>query len=461
MKILICAAIFDNTRRVASQRPRALAEHLARLGNDVTVATAAVNPDLKATSPAGIRTIMLPAYDDGYDRRGSELAPLTRILVALAVLPTSPAAFWFKSRWLSQLTGRTPKEREAALERLNKTRLSTASSIKALLASRSWADSSFEHLSTELESESTFDIVFSTFGPFASLWLGEKVKDTGMASKWICDFRDVPDQTGPLPWLRWTRRYFQNQAIKKADLTTTVSQGCRRELLKDTGKPKKYKSRIKVLPNGFVSRAVATSSQQQNKDAPLRITYVGQLYPGRSKPDMLFTAIRKILATSPKAKIEFHYAGPHGSLIRDIARERCVEQILVDHGHVSHEKAISLQNDSDALLVLAWNEDGNEGVLSAKFFEYMAAKKPLIALISGSKPDSELAELTTKLNLGIACEYIEGSEAEESLEIYVKGLASQKAKAGKTLHFPSVAGIARFNYQNIARELQTLMETLL
>jgi glycosyltransferase involved in cell wall biosynthesis len=70
---------------------------------------------------------------------------------------------------------------------------------------------------------------------------------------------------------------------------------------------------------------------------------------------------------------------------------------LIDH--VPRRESLRLQRDSDALLLLIPEAGGRgRGVLSGKVFEYLAAERPILAIVP---PDGAAAELIRDTNAGI------------------------------------------------------------
>jgi glycosyltransferase involved in cell wall biosynthesis len=70
---------------------------------------------------------------------------------------------------------------------------------------------------------------------------------------------------------------------------------------------------------------------------------------------------------------------------------------LIDH--VPRRESLRLQRDSDALLLLIPEAGGRgRGVLSGKVFEYLAAERPIFAIVP---PDGAAAELIRDTNAGI------------------------------------------------------------
>jgi glycosyltransferase involved in cell wall biosynthesis len=66
---------------------------------------------------------------------------------------------------------------------------------------------------------------------------------------------------------------------------------------------------------------------------------------------------------------------------------------------VPRREALALQRDSEALLLLVPEANGRgRAVLTAKLFEYLAARRPIVAAVP---PDGEAAELVRSAGAGI------------------------------------------------------------
>jgi len=67
--------------------------------------------------------------------------------------------------------------------------------------------------------------------------------------------------------------------------------------------------------------------------------------------------------------------------------------------YASHRRALELQRDSEALLLLIPDAEGRgRGILSGKVFEYLAAGRPILAVVP---PDGAAAELIRQTGAGV------------------------------------------------------------
>ena len=63
-------------------------------------------------------------------------------------------------------------------------------------------------------------------------------------------------------------------------------------------------------------------------------------------------------------------------------------------GYVPYKKSIQYQAQSDTLLITLGSEPGNEVIIHAKLFEYLAIRKPILALIPTEGEASKLIRET-------------------------------------------------------------------
>ena len=125
----------------------------------------------------------------------------------------------------------------------------------------------------------------------------------------------------------------------------------------------------------------------------LRITHTGNFH-GKRDPKPFFRA----LAESGLDDIVVRFAGD----VRDADREYAEALGLGDRiellGYVSRRRSLELQRDSEALLLLIPNSGGRgKGVLTGKIFEYLAAERPILAVVP---PEGAAADLLRETGAG-------------------------------------------------------------
>ena len=133
---------------------------------------------------------------------------------------------------------------------------------------------------------------------------------------------------------------------------------------------------------------------QYERGERFRITHTGSFF-GRRDPRPFLRA----LAMTALDDVVARFIGDFRSTDREWADELELGDRLELHSYVSRRRALALQRDSEALLLLIPEAAGRgRGVISGKVFEYVAAERPILAVVP---PDGAAAELIEETNAGI------------------------------------------------------------
>ncbi len=97
-----------------------------------------------------------------------------------------------------------------------------------------------------------------------------------------------------------------------------------------------------------------------------------------------------------KELIEFHYAGNESAyeIFKSQAEKYALGSQCVYHGKLTRGEAIQLQKNSDILLMASYDyKNNNGGVITGKLLEYLAAERPIIAIVTGDGRHSEVSQI--------------------------------------------------------------------
>lgn len=298
-----------------------------------------------------------------------------------------------------------------------------------------------------------YDCYFSTTNLIESYLVASYLKKKSKLT-WILDLRD-PILVDTYPFIaRKIYHYYILKAANLADYITGVSLPCIDYF------PKKERNRIVVIPNGYDMDDIEEVGKMIDlKPSKLILAYAGTLYNGKQNLRALFRALA--LCASDKSvdleNVEVHYAGRDGVLIRKQMKEYGIESILIDHGYVSRKASLEIQMKSDALLLASWNTEGNMGIVTGKFYEYLMMRKNIICLISGNKKQSTLKEMIDNAKCGYCYEEAD-EKTYEGLVSFVMRLYESIVVNKRPCYFPNQAYIEQFSYKYIAAEFDSLLQ---
>jgi len=242
---------------------------------------------------------------------------------------------------------------------------------------------------TEFLNKNPQALIFTSFRPYADIYIGAQLKKKFPESRWVVDFRDL--HVDPM----YKNVNFPNFQIRKnkkllskAEFITTISNGLGRKL-------NKYNKEVITIYNGIHHR-----TEKQEKSNKFNICYTGSLFGNKRDPSPLFKWLKDQGGVFDLDDIEIHYAGKDGALFSEYISKYGLDKNYTNHGMVSHDKAKELQEKSHINLLLTSVTKGHEGVLTGKLFEYLGGTSPILAIVKGGK-DNELEKILEQTKTGV------------------------------------------------------------
>ncbi|CAG0947561.1 glycosyltransferase [Geobacter sp.] len=262
------------------------------------------------------------------------------------------------------------------------------------------------------------ECIYSTYSPFANHLAAWLLKIRHPQVRWIADFRDLlPGETEDDIFLPRLQTWFNRLVLGRADFVVTVSQG-----LKDSFQ--KYNEKVVVIKNGIpIENTDDLFSDLPTTELPgdgkFRIAYTGILYDGKRDPSLLFEALASLAGEGAiGGDFAIAYAGKDGDHWNRCAEKFGLMGNVENFGEIGRDEAMALQKKASLNLMLTWANSKEKGWLTAKFFEYLAAEKPILCIIDGER-DEELEKLYADLNAGIIA-YNDRNELRELSEFILE-----------------------------------------
>jgi glycosyltransferase involved in cell wall biosynthesis len=236
------------------------------------------------------------------------------------------------------------------------------------------------------------DVVITTSPP-ASVHLVGAVAKRATGVSWVADLRDSlvahPHRRAE-SWLvrakEWTAERVARHVARRADGIVAVS-----EAIADEARALEPRGPVTTIANG--SDFDDFDGLEYRRGERFRITHTGSFF-GKRDPRPFLTALAR-----SGLDVEARFVGDFRSADRAWARERGLDDRLQLLPYAPRREALMLQRDSDALLLLIPEAAGRgRGVLSGKVFEYLAAERPILALVP---PDGAAADLIRETGAGV------------------------------------------------------------
>jgi glycosyltransferase involved in cell wall biosynthesis len=384
MKVLLVTMYFPPAGGGGVQRPLKLATHLPTLG---------------------IETHVLAPDDPKWLHRDDELRPPTQ-------------AFVHRARYLGP-KARLPSEELRGLTGVDLALAQARLAGRRLLlpdASVTWAPTAIPAAVRIVRSEG-IDAIITTSPPLSMNLIGASVKKlTGVP--WIADQRDSLVLNADRRFERKTVQA-KEKALERvvrlvannADGIVAVSEAIADELRGfDPSGP------VRVIPNGCDFDDFA--GLEYTPGDRFRITHTGSFF-GQRNPRAFLSA----LASSGLDDVVARFVGDFRSVDREWVEELDLGDRLELLDYLPHRRALELQRDSEANLLLLPEAAGRGKVVpSGKIFEYLAAERPILAAVP---TDGAAAKLVRETGAGI----VVGPEDEKGIREALVGLHA-RWKAG-------------------------------
>jgi glycosyltransferase involved in cell wall biosynthesis len=293
--------------------------------------------------------------------------------------------------------------------------------------------------------------IYSTSPPNSSHLIAYLAKrKTGVP--WIADFRDewfdLPSLVLPTTLHRNIHYHLERTVVRNADWLIVASPAFGEML----GKHGSLNGKISTVTNGFDAEDFQNQSQSGNNGnggSKFVISFIG-LFHGATNPNSFLKSLRELIAEGkidPK-KVSVRFVGANTINDIDFADDHGICDFT---GFVNHKEAIRYLCETDALLLIL-SEDRGAGVIPGKTFEYLAARKPILALVP---PDGETAKIIRTTNSGVI---VDPENIEVIKKLYL-GLYRRWEKNQMTVEF-SWNSVSNFERKNLTGRLSQIIEAV-
>lgn len=242
---------------------------------------------------------------------------------------------------------------------------------------------------------------------------------------------------------RWARRI-----LRRAARIVFTSPFTMREM--QNRFPELSADKLRTITNGFNDADVAPL-RNASRDVCL-FRYVGSLNTRRT-PDVILEALRMACDANPELAqdIRFEFIGGmagHESKIDTYG----LAEVVSDVGRVSFQDSVRMIRGADVNVLLQTITEGQD-VVSGKAFDYLAARKPILAVVSESGGD---AWLVSETNSGVVAPFDDANAVRAAIEQCWK---KWKSGAGDFAIGEDV--LAKYSRRSLTKQLAELLDDVL
>ena len=213
----------------------------------------------------------------------------------------------------------------------------------------------------------------------------------------------------------------RNKTIQKSDYITTVSEFHVKTL-------KKYNKHVSLIYNGYDPELFFSEIKHCQT---FNIIYTGKIMSVELEdPTLLFEAVYNLstkgMLTNQFCRIQFYTDDKTKKIIHSFGKKYQIENFIDCYNRISSSLIPDILQGASVLLLLTNKHAGSRGIMTTKYFEYLAVEKPILCV----RNDEDCLEKSIKeTQSGIAADNVEQVEnfiLEKYMEWKQNGYTHQK-----------------------------------
>ena len=313
---------------------------------------------------------------------------------------------------------------------------------------RFWIKPSVKYLTDYLQ-QNPVDAIITTGPPHSMHMIGMGVKRNIPSIKWIADFRDPWTNIDFYKELNLTyladkiHHRLEKKIIQSADQVVVVSNDMKQEY--ELLKPLK----IDVISNGYDEDDNHKANIQLDKK--FTVSHIGTLNTARN-PTTVWKVLSELCTENPefKSDMQIQLVGKVDFSVLEAIRTNGIWDQLLKIDYLSHSEAIAKQQSSQVLLLLINNSGNARGILTGKFYEYLAAKRPILGV---GPTDGDAAAVLHETGGGVMVDFLDQKATKQCILDYYT-----KYKSNTLI--VQAGSVEKYSRRSLTGQLATLLNTL-
>ena len=312
-------------------------------------------------------------------------------------------------------------------------------------ARKFWIKPSVNYLVKYLR-DNPVDAIITTGPPHSVHLIGLKLKKR-LKLNWLADFRD--------PWTDID--YFHHLPLSKRSKAKHARLEQEVLELSDTvivvGKSmadayRKFNPRTYVITNGYDQ---VKELEPIPLDPKFSLVHIGMVNADRNH-EMLWQALGELCSENPdfQKDLELKFIGKISEVVQKSARDYYLDACCHYIDYVEHHQVLSYQRAAQVLLLLVNDVPSAKGIVTGKIFEYLQARRPILAI---APKDGDLAEILKTTGSGFCVNFNDKVALKEQLI----GLYNHYKSNTLTIH---PRGIERYHRKSLTQELAHILKRL-
>ena len=278
-------------------------------------------------------------------------------------------------------------------------------------ARKFWINPSIKNLSLWLQ-DNPVDLLLTSGPPHSMHIIGLGLKKK-YNLPWIADFRDPWTKIDYYKELLLTKKAnkkhhtLEMKVLTSADAVITVSPTMSKEFL-HMGAKKVY-----TLTNGFAAQYMQEDKFNYQK---FSLMHVGSIAASRNA-EILWEVLRKLVNEDKEFEkyLEIQLIGKTDHTVTQSLEKNNLTNYVKHTGFIPNSQVVEKASEAAILLLLINNTHNAKGILTNKFFDYLAARRPILAI---GPVDGDAAEIIKETQAGEICDFHDSNTLTAILKKY-------------------------------------------
>jgi hypothetical protein len=229
------------------------------------------------------------------------------------------------------------------------------------------------------------DLIYSSGPPHSGHIVASRLARR-LRVPWIAELRDTwannPYSDAPAP-IEWAQTVYANAVLRHASAAVLLTRTAEEETKAALGCP------TIVSYNGFTEEDFAGLDAPEPLDAErLTILHAGMIYAGRRDPVALFQALAILGPRRHAVRVKFYH--DQMAAVAQRAERLGVRDSIEICPPVPRREILRIERAADVLLLSRWADPRDDGVIPGKLFEYIGARRPILAIGSTTGEATEI-----------------------------------------------------------------------
>jgi glycosyltransferase involved in cell wall biosynthesis len=305
-----------------------------------------------------------------------------------------------------------------------------------------WVKPSVKFLKSYIQ-DNDIETIITTGPPHSLHLIGLQLKKTHPELQWIADFRDPWTTIGYHAALKLTEKAKQKHFALEHDVLNSADQLIVTSFQTKAEFEAKTKQPIKVITNGYGELSVDAELSEN-----FTVSHIGSLLNDRN-PKVLWEVLSELIEENPVFRdfFELRLIGKISESVLESAHKAGLKQYISVVGYLNHKDAVESQRTSQMLLLIEIDKPETRGIIPGKVFEYLAAKRPILAI----GPEGwDVKKIISDTNSGACFTYDDKLELKSYLEKSFQSFLNGKLKA-------NTKNIERYSRRKLTQRLTELI----